>query len=339
MPPKLKKGKKAPKADPAQDDDATMLVDKHPHPSIHKKVTYPRRHLPSIARRSSSSNSSNSSIDRANVAGFVRATPPGHNLQNDDTADKARYDRWTSYRLHPSRAYIHPKEGFRHIYGEADIRSVDAVPVGGRVEALDGPYHHDDDDAAMDRDEEEALHAELLQRRALLHGTDGTFDKDGREYGASRTPLDAPIGSLRDKWRVLPHFLRLRGLMRQHIDSYDHFVNVELRQIVRSPSACEVRSDYDPKFYLRYTDCWVGEPSVDEDSYSTTVATPFRCRLRDCTYSAPIYVNVRYTRGRQIVVKKKVAIGRMPVMLRSSKCLLRGRSEDELARMKECPVR
>jgi DNA-directed RNA polymerase III subunit RPC2 len=193
----------------------------------------------------------------------------------------------------------------------------------------------------MEPEEEAALIAELTARRALLsaHSGEEVHPSDGREYGSSRTPLDAPIGSLREKWRVLPHFLKLRGLMRQHIDSYDHFVNVEMRQIVQSPSACEIRSDYDPKFYLRYTDCWVGEPSIDEDSYATTQATPFQCRLRDCTYSAPIYVNVRYTRGRQIVVKKKVQIGRMPIMLRSSKCLLRGKSERELAEMKECPVR
>lgn len=192
----------------------------------------------------------------------------------------------------------------------------------------------------MEPEEEEALKAELAARRALLQedGEETTDVNDGREYGASRTPLDAPIGSLRDKWRVLPHFMKVRSLMRQHIDSYDHFVNVEMKQIVQSPSACEIRSDYDPKFYLRYTDCWVGEPSIDEDSYATTQATPFQCRLRDCTYSAPIYVNVRYTRGRQIVVKKKVMIGRMPIMLRSSKCLLGGKTERELAQMKECPV-
>lgn len=108
-------------------------------------------------------------------------------------------------------------------------------------------------------------------------------------------------------------------------------------EIKQSPSACEIRSDYDPKFYLRYTDCWVGSPSIDEDSYATTQTTPFQCRLRDCTYSAPIYVNVRYTRGRQIVVRKKVTVGRMPIMLRSSRCLLRDRTERELAAMKECP--
>eukprot|EP00956_Cyclotella_meneghiniana_P004820 scaffold5975_cov64-Cyclotella_meneghiniana.AAC.8 len=354
MPPKSK-GKKRPKAEP--EPDLTMMSRKlqQQHvavPPMNKKVTYPRRHLPSITRRSNNAHTAAST-----AVGYVRATPPGHNLHHRDNhssaTDRADHDRWTTYRSHPSRAYIHPKEGFHHIYGEADIRQVDGVPIGGRVEALDGPYdtnnnanNNNDGDMMMDFDEEQALQAELMQRRALQDDIDGTTNNstttdenniDGREYGASRTPLDAPIGSLRDKWRVLPHFLQLRGLMRQHIDSYDHFVNVELRQIVQSPSACEIRSDYDPKFYLRYTDCWVGEPSVDEDSYSVVQATPFHCRLRDCTYSAPIYVNVRYTRGRQIVVKKKVVIGRMPVMLRSSKCLLRGRSEAELARMKECP--
>lgn len=105
----------------------------------------------------------------------------------------------------------------------------------------------------------------------------------------------------------------------------------------QSPSAREIRSDHDPKFYLQYTDCWVGEPEVEEDSYAYTHATPFQCRLRDCTYSAPIYVNVRYTRGRQIVVKKKVMIGRMPIMLRSSKCMLHNKTERQVANMKECP--
>jgi DNA-directed RNA polymerase III subunit RPC2 len=125
--------------------------------------------------------------------------------------------------------------------------------------------------------------------------------------------------------------------MRQHIDSFDHFVETEMQQIVQSPSAREIRSEHDPKFYLRYEACWVGEPSIEEDSYAMNRITPFQCRLRDCTYSAPIYVNVRYTRGRQIIVKRNVMIGRMPIMLRSKKCLLRDKSEDELAAMKECP--
>ena len=104
----------------------------------------------------------------------------------------------------------------------------------------------------LEPEEEAALQAELAQRRIALarmedigedninsSNKDGVKStthhdaSDGHEYGASRSPLDAPIGSLREKWRVLPHFLKLRGLMKQHIDSFDHFVSVEMKQIVQ----------------------------------------------------------------------------------------------------------
>jgi DNA-directed RNA polymerase III subunit RPC2 len=64
--------------------------------------------------------------------------------------------------------------------------------------------------------------------------------------------------------------------------------------------------------------------------------TPFECRIRDCTYSAPIYVDVKYTRNRMIVHKAGVQIGRIPIMLRSDKCILAGKSDAELAELKEC---
>lgn len=56
-------------------------------------------------------------------------------------------------------------------------------------------------------------------------------------------------------------------------------------------------------------------PSCSWRHCSTNQVTPFQCRLRDCTYSAPLWVNVRYTRGRQIVNKANINIGRIPVML------------------------
>ena len=72
--------------------------------------------------------------------------------------------------------------------------------------------------------------------------------------------------------------------------------------------------------------------------------TPQQCRLRDMTYSAPISVDVEYTRGKEIVVRRgkngqgAITIGRMPIMLRSDRCILKGRTEDELARLGECPL-
>eukprot|EP00547_Thalassionema_nitzschioides_P011137 CAMPEP_0194263772 /NCGR_PEP_ID=MMETSP0158-20130606/47234_1 /TAXON_ID=33649 /ORGANISM="Thalassionema nitzschioides, Strain L26-B" /LENGTH=1251 /DNA_ID=CAMNT_0039003981 /DNA_START=34 /DNA_END=3789 /DNA_ORIENTATION=- len=192
------------------------------------------------------------------------------------------------------------------------------------------------DDREIDQFPKEGF--DHINGQDVVHQVDDSFEHNSIASSVDSPPMDAPIKSLKDKWRMLPHFLALRGLLRQHIDSFNHFVQTEMKQIVQSPSNCEIRSEHDARFYLRYTDCWVGEPSIEEDSYASTQATPFQCRLRDCTYSAPIYVNVRYTRGRQIVVKKKVRIGRLPIMLRSSKCLLTGKSDMEIAReCKECP--
>ena len=65
--------------------------------------------------------------------------------------------------------------------------------------------------------------------------------------------------------------------------------------------------------------------------------TPHECRLRDMTYSAPITVDIEYTRGNQRVIRNGLPIGRMPIMLRSSNCALAGRSAAEMAKMNECP--
>lgn len=125
--------------------------------------------------------------------------------------------------------------------------------------------------------------------------------------------------------------------MKQHIASFDYFVETEIKKVVAAAPNHTVRSEVDPNFYLSYTDVYVGVPSIEEDAFTSTAATPFECRLRDCTYSAPIYVDVRYRRGPQIVTTKRVPIGRIPIMLRSSKCVLRDQSWSQLEVLKECP--
>ncbi|KAJ8955588.1 hypothetical protein NQ318_001418 [Aromia moschata] len=89
---------------------------------------------------------------------------------------------------------------------------------------------------------------------------------------------------------------------------------------------------------LLYTNVHVGTPDVDEGFNIIKPTTPHECRLRDMTYSAPISVDIEYTRGSQRVAKTGLLIGRMPIMLRSSNCVLCNKSEYELAKMNECPL-
>ncbi|CAO3572516.1 unnamed protein product [Mortierella alpina] len=148
--------------------------------------------------------------------------------------------------------------------------------------------------------------------------------------------LTDPIPTVEDKWKLLPAFLKVKGLVKQHIDSFNYFINVDLEKIIKANE--RVKSDVDPHFYLKYTGIRVGAPERPDQEAMNRSYTPHECRLRDLTYSANIYVDIEYVRGRQIVRRKGVPIGRMPIMLRSSHCVLTGRNELELAKMNECPL-
>jgi DNA-directed RNA polymerase III subunit RPC2 len=155
-------------------------------------------------------------------------------------------------------------------------------------------------------------------------------------YGKSLTD---PINTARDKWNLLPAFLKVKGLVKQHVDSYNHFVDVELKKIIKANRF--VRSDFDPKFLLEYTDIRVLSPNRQEeddlDHHRSTI-TPNECRLRDMTYAAPIVVDIVYTRGSAKVKRTGIKIGRMPIMLKSNKCVLAAKNDREMAVMDECPL-
>ncbi|GAA6005244.1 DNA-directed RNA polymerase III core subunit RET1 [Rhodotorula paludigena] len=148
--------------------------------------------------------------------------------------------------------------------------------------------------------------------------------------------LTDPVKSVTDKWDLLPAFLAVKGLVKQHIDSFNYFVDVDLQAILRANA--RITSDVDPNFYLEYTDIRVGSPERPDENAINPSITPHECRLRDLSYSAPVYVSVKYTRGRQEVVSKGIRIGRLPIMLRSNKCVLTGKNKAQLAAMTECPL-
>lgn len=155
--------------------------------------------------------------------------------------------------------------------------------------------------------------------------------------------LAAPIKTVVDKFALLPAFLKVRGLVKQHIDSFNYFINCDIKKIIHAKANEKVTCDTDPNFYLKYTDIFVGKPCVEQD-YVREEITPQQCRLRDMTYAAPISVDVEYTRGKEIIVRKgkngegAIVIGRMPLMLRSRRCVLYGKNEAELAKLGECPL-
>uniref|UniRef100_A0A8C3LBQ3 DNA-directed RNA polymerase III subunit RPC2 n=1 Tax=Chrysolophus pictus TaxID=9089 RepID=A0A8C3LBQ3_CHRPC len=149
-------------------------------------------------------------------------------------------------------------------------------------------------------------------------------------------------------------FFFVKGLVKQHIDSFNYFINVEIKKIMKANE--KVTSDADPMWYLKYLNIYVGTPDVEESFNVTRPVSPHECRLRDMTYSAPITVDIEYTRGSQRIIRNALPIGReenkllvlvficccvgekMPIMLRSSNCVLTGKTPAEFAKLNECPL-
>ncbi|KAL2205216.1 DNA-directed RNA polymerase III 130 kDa polypeptide [Sarocladium strictum] len=150
--------------------------------------------------------------------------------------------------------------------------------------------------------------------------------------------LTDPISTKEDKFQLLPAFLKVKGLVKQHIDSYNFFVEQEIKDIVNANRT--IRSDVDSNFWLEFTDIRVGRPQRQDhnDGRARTEVSSMECRLRDMTYAAPILVDIAYLRDKQKIVRRNVPLGRMPVMLRSSKCRLSGANNHQMEMMNECPL-
>lgn len=81
----------------------------------------------------------------------------------------------------------------------------------------------------------------------------GPSDHDGDMIMASlssdASKLSQPIKTVQDKFQLLPAFLKVRGLVKQHIDSFNYLINHELKKIVKANE--KVTCDTDPNFYLK----------------------------------------------------------------------------------------
>ena len=140
---------------------------------------------------------------------------------------------------------------------------------------------------------------------------------------------------MQDKWRLVPAFLQNKGLVKQHLESFNYFIETDIKKILVANA--KIDSDVDPHFYLKFLDIRVKSPQAQDVQKGISYElTPQECRLRDITYGGTIIVDIEYVRGKQVVIKRNIEIGRMPIMLKSSKCILKDKSSKDIVEMGEC---
>ena len=143
-----------------------------------------------------------------------------------------------------------------------------------------------------------------------------------------------------DPWVVMQAFIDEGILARQHLDSYNDFVGSRLQQIVDEVG--KIQPDIEG-YYIKLGKIEIGTPTVKEADGSTKDIYPMEARIRNLTYSAPIYLEMTLVHkdertGIEVEDKpSKEYIGRLPIMLKSNKCPLSKMYAEELTKIGEDP--
>lgn len=144
-----------------------------------------------------------------------------------------------------------------------------------------------------------------------------------------------------DKWVILKSLFDEKGLVRQHLDSYNSFIETDMQEIVNESS--EVIPDI-PGFKIKFGKIKVGYPKVREADGATMEITPIEARIRELSYAAditlemtPITIDER-TQREEPEETIPIYIGKLPIMLKSCRCPLEKLSDQELINRGEDPL-
>ena len=186
-----------------------------------------------------------------------------------------------------------------------------------------------------------------------------------------------------DCWTVVSSFFDTKGLVSQQLDSFDEFVTTTMQDLVEENSQLILdqnlpQSDDDPeapvirRYEIKFGTVLLSRPAMTESDGSTAAMLPHEARLRNLTYSSPMYLEMatKKSLARERPISEmdredgdmasqnpgsgtflewenedgdnepepiKVFVGKLPIMLKSRYCMLKEISESELYSWNECP--
>lgn len=152
----------------------------------------------------------------------------------------------------------------------------------------------------------------------------------------------------------------LERLVRHQIESYNHFINYQAGRTIKMFNPLCIRSDkhyveehklYALEVEISFDNFRMHPPQIHENNGATKTMLPQEAKLRNFTYasSMTVDVHIKYiirdgedmTAPPRIIEKtlpKKINIGKMPIMVKSSICVLTQNSHIPSAHTGECPM-
>jgi DNA-directed RNA polymerase II subunit RPB2 len=145
------------------------------------------------------------------------------------------------------------------------------------------------------------------------------------------------------EWQAVQSYFAngVRRLVDHQVDSYEDFIRSKLPLIIQSTPPITVWHEQDPnikkykyEFRLSFEKVTYMKPRIQEATGRIKPMLPMEARVRNFTYSAQMYADIRFTartyKGEQYEsydeesrVFEGISLGKLPVMLGSSLCLLK----------------
>lgn len=104
-----------------------------------------------------------------------------------------------------------------------------------------------------------------------------------------------------DCWTVISSFFEEKGLVRQQLDSFDEFVHHTMQELIdeagdltleQQEQHSGLHGDVMRRYELKWGQVFLARPTVTEMDGSVVPVFPQEARLRNLTYSSPIYLEV-----------------------------------------------
>ena len=127
------------------------------------------------------------------------------------------------------------------------------------------------------------------------------------------------------KHLIVEKYLKEHSLVESNITSFNNFIEVRMQQIVNDLNENINSEDVE----IKLGRARMGKPNVIEADGSISLITPTEARLRNLTYSTPVFLEVSIKQG-QNAESHEVEIGRIPIMVKSKVCNTFGMSKEEM---------
>ena len=142
-----------------------------------------------------------------------------------------------------------------------------------------------------------------------------------------------------DGWPIIEDILRKEGVARQHLNSYNEFINRGIQSVIDEVAEVDIETATGP-YKIKFGKVTLGRPRVVEIDGSTSYILPVEARLRNLSYVAPINLEITILDpqiGPTGQYTQTYHIGDLPVMVKSNLCALHGLSDEELIEAGEDP--